>query len=204
MNIALMQDSWSLLSGKQTHVTLESVITRIKRDLGASLEGERLITLGIIHEMALHYYHKHLEDITDKIGDEDAVYNDAQRNTIYSILMESTKKFNDVAETLSMYAFSGIPRRVKWYEDMNGEIFEIVDIDFTFSPLLASGEESLISFRYSKYQYNEELKVYEFINKDEWKNSVVNDNGVPAYVESVEDVYKSALKKNIAEINKKK
>lgn len=204
MNIALMQDSWSLLTGKNTHVGLESVIARINRDLGVTLEGERLITLGIIHEMALHYYHKHLEEIEDKIGDKDAVYDDRKRDVIYQILLHSTKQFNEVAEGLSMYAFQGVPRRVKWYEDMQGEIFEITDIDFNFTPLLSDGEDTLIKFRYSKYEYNEDTKFFEFINKDEWKNSVVHDNNVQPYVESAEDLYRTNLKKNIAEIHKKK
>lgn len=203
MNIALMQDAWTLLMGRKTHVGLDSLIARIKRDLGINLEGERFITLAIIHEMALHYYHKHLEDIGDKMGETNAIYDDKQRDIIYQILLVSTQEFNESAEILSMYGFTGIPRRVKWYEDMNGETFEIADIDFNFTPLLANGEDSLITFRYSKYVYNEDLKVYEFVNKDEWKNSVVNDNGVLPYKESVEDVYKSALKKNLAKNDKK-
>lgn len=201
MNIAIMQDVYSLLKQDKTHVGLDSVMKRIESDEVASTAGESFITMAILHEIALYFYNKHNEEIIDKIGDDSAIYDDEKRDMIYKVLMASTKRFYDLGEFSIAYNFGNVPRRVEWYEDLESSEFEIAKIDFKFSPLLASGDDEDLVFQYSKYTFNEDSGFYEFDKKDEWKKGLMVSNNVKIYDPKDFVPY---TKKNLQNLNKNK
>lgn len=201
MNIAIMQDVYSLLKQEKTHVGLESVLKRIESDDLCTNGGESFITMAILHEISIYFYNKHNEEILDKIGDDSAIYNDEKRDIIYKVLMASTKRFYDLGEYCIAYNFGNVPRRVEWYEDLESSEFEIAQIDFKFSPLLASGDDEDLVFEYSKYTFNEESNFYEFDKKDEWKKGMMVSNNVKRYDPKAFVPY---TKENLKELNKNK